>query len=412
MGHKEQKQAMVVGTLVVIAAALMVGGILIIGQEARLFAPKISYVTNFPDAAGLRVGSPVTMSGVRVGTVERIQLPTNPRSEGITFKISVDRDFSERVRRGTMAQLVLMQIVANERAVDLTPGDPNQPPLKEGDFIPPSVEKPILETGRTIADTLVEVTAQLREMLDAIRNGEGLIGRAIFDPNFGKQEFDHVAQVLVSLNELLSRVENGQGLMARMLNDQILAEKLTQDVTQAAANLAETTEKMKAENGLIEQLTNPERGKQVMDDLQTVVGNLRQVSEKLLRGEGVAGALLKDQESARRIVQNLDEALTRLNSIARKIDEGQGTLGQLVNDRTLHDEITATVAGVRKSKLAMGLFRHYNRRGEKALDKTSPPVPPAGAPDDPAGKPLPEGSYSTPPAVGSQPEPAAGEDVR
>lgn len=126
---------MVVGTLVVIAAALMVGGILIIGQEARLFAPKISYVTNF-DAAGLRVGSPVTMSGVRVGTAERIQLPTNPRSEGITFKISVDRDFSERVRRGTMAQLVLMQIVANERAVDLTPGDPNQPPLKEEGFHP------------------------------------------------------------------------------------------------------------------------------------------------------------------------------------------------------------------------------------------------------------------------------------
>lgn len=412
MGRNEQKQAMIVGTLVVVAAALMVGGILIVGQEARLFAPKMNYTTNFPDAAGLRVGSPVTMSGVRVGTVERIFLPTNPASEGITFRISVDRDYALRVRRGTMAQLVLLQIVANERAVDLTPGDPNQPALKEGDFIPPTVDKPILETGRTIADTLVEVTSQLREMLDAIRRGEGMVGRAIFDPDFGKAEFENISRVLVAMNEVLARLENGQGLMARLLNDQALAEKLTQDVSRVAADLAETTKNLKAEGGVIDRLSDPEQGGKVLEDLQATAAGLREVVEGLRRGEGLAGMLLRDQEGGKRVARNLDEALARLNSIARKIDEGEGTLGLLVNDRSLHDEVTATVAGVRRSKLATGLLRRFNRRGKEVFQEASPPPAPEGqAPPGAAGKAPPERSYSTPPVPGTSPPPAAGEGV-
>ncbi len=369
MARRSRVHELAVGLVVLLALVLLAGAILVIGQESRVFTPKVTYRTNFTDASGLRVGSPVTMAGVRVGTVRKIVLPTDPRSEGIEVFLAVDRAYAPRVRQGTTASLVYLQFVANEKAVDLTPGDPNRPPLREGDFIPPVTVEPILETGRTIADTVEQITSDLRDILGAIREGKGLLGKAIVDPEFGKQGIEKLDQALDAANRLLQRVDRGEGLLGKLVADEEFAAAVARDLREAADGLAAMTRNLEEGKGLLGALTAPGREEELLSEVERTVRSLRQLSEALEEGKGLLGVLLRDEELADRVAGRLDEVSARLASILRKIDEGNGTLALLLNDPAVHDELLMLLHGVRSSKTATWLVRRYRDKGEKGREQ-------------------------------------------
>ncbi|MDH3283154.1 MAG: MlaD family protein [Acidobacteriota bacterium] len=364
MAVRSALQQLSVGLVVLLSLVIFAGTILIIGQETRLFVAKNTYRTNFTDASGLRVGSPVTMAGVRVGTINRIVLPTDPSSEGIEVFVTVDRDFAVRVREGTEARVVYLQIVANEKAVDLTPGNPDGEPLQDGAFIPPAELDEFLETGRTIADTLEEVTSDLKDILGAISRGEGLLGKAIVDPSFGEEGLEKIDAALTALSSVLQRIDDGEGLIGKAITDEEFARELSADLTEAVGGLARIVDRLDRGEGLLGQLTVGDESDRLLDDARAASASFREVAEGMERGDGLAGMLLRDEQLGRRIAGNLEELTERLASIAGKIDEGQGTLGQLVNERTLHDDVEQLLAGVRDSKLLSWLIRRYHRKGE------------------------------------------------
>ena len=362
-------RSLAVGLIVILGLAIFMGAVLVVGQETHLFAAKVTYRTNFPDASGLRVGSPVTIAGVRVGTVSRIVLPTQPESEGIEVFLSVDKSYAARVREGTEASLVILQFVANEKSVDLSPGDPGKSQLGDGAFIPPAVQQAILEQGRTIASTLELATSDLSEILGAIRRGEGLLGKAIVDPEFGTQGLESLQKALDATEALLARINHGEGLMGRMVADQDFADEVAADLKAATSGIAAVAERIERGEGLIGRLSTGTEGEALASDLRQLGHALASVAESLENGEGLAGVLLRDEGLAERVSANLDETLARLASITRKIDEGEGTLGLLVNDRGLYDEAQTLMTGVRSSRMASWLIRRYHRRGEKEKKK-------------------------------------------
>ncbi|UCF67124.1 MAG: MCE family protein [Acidobacteriota bacterium] len=365
----KKRHQLAVGLVVIVSLVIFAVTILIIGQETRLFVSKVTYRTNFAEASGLRVGSPVTMAGVRVGNVQRIVLPTDPTSEGIEVFISVDQAYAPRVREGTQAKTVFLQFVANEKAVDLTPGDPLKPALEEGDFIPPEETKEILETGRTIADTLEEITADLREVLGAMRRGEGLLGKAIVDPEFGSETITKLNTALEALGGVLSRVEHGEGLVGKALADEALATAVSDNLKQAISSIAAVAQRLEGGEGLLGQLTVEGQQEQILDDVARGAEAFRRLAERAEASEGLLDRLVDDEQLAARLSANLDETFARLASIARKIDEGEGSLGLLVNEATLHDDIDTLITGMRSSRLMSWLIRRYHRKGEKQIEK-------------------------------------------
>ena len=60
-GKHKIMQEVIVGLVVIAGIFLLAAAILVLGQESRIFSQKMTYRTVFPDATGLRVGSPVTM---------------------------------------------------------------------------------------------------------------------------------------------------------------------------------------------------------------------------------------------------------------------------------------------------------------------------------------------------------------
>ncbi|GAB4224036.1 MAG: MlaD family protein [Acidobacteriota bacterium] len=355
-----------VGLTVIVALVIVAGAILVLGQEAKLFSRKIVYRTTFPDASGLRVGSPVTMAGLRIGNVSRIHLPTDPASAGIEIFLAVDSTYAPRVRRDTTATPVVMQLVSNEKAIDLTPGSEDQPPLAEGEFITPRIPESLFEKGGTIADRFEDIAADLGEILGAIRSGKGLLGKAIVDPEFGREGLDKLVGTLEEAQTLLRRLARGEGLAGRIVADREYAEQVTGDLAAAIAGLRETTERLARGEGILGQMTSAGEADAFVGDLGRIATALRAIADRLEGGEGLAGRLVADEAWGERVAGNLDETIAHLASITRKIDEGQGTLGLLVNDRKLHDDAQLLIRGVRESRVASWLLRRYHRRGARA----------------------------------------------
>jgi phospholipid/cholesterol/gamma-HCH transport system substrate-binding protein len=334
----------------------------------------------FPEADGLLVGAPVRMAGVQIGTVTSIRLPTDPGREGITVRIGVDAAYTERIRDDSQATLRILQILTSEKFVEISPGSPDRPPLAAGSQIPAAEQVELLARGSEIAEDLTDITVALRDILEPLQQGEGLLGGMIQDPEFGKEGLEALRGTLENLEAITTELRAGRGALGRLLTDRELGAKLD-ELGRAIDELSKFTAELNRGTGGLGELTREGgAGERAIQDLADAAASLERIAARIEAGEGALGNLLvADCNDAGR---NLCQTLEHLSSVTDKIDRGEGTLGALVNERTLHDSADEIVSGVNDSRFARWLLRHYRKKGIKAEDEAAED---AAAEDDAAG---------------------------
>lgn len=370
---KNRARDLSVGAFMVLALAILAIAVMAVGGESRLFSKKVHYRAVFPSTDGLIVGSPVKMAGVQVGTVAQVQLPTDPGAAGIEVVLGVDRRYAERVRRGSQAGLRYLQYLSGEKYIEITPGGPTERVVDPDEVLPTMKESQILEQGGQIADNLNEITVSLKEILGPLQRGEGLLGQAIRDPDFGKETLQALKGTLQNLDDLTARLRRGQGLAGRLLTDETLA-GTADDLSKAVRDLASFVEGLNRREGALGALVNKDgSGQKAVEDLREAAASLRALTARLESKEGLIGRLLNDTKYSEKVAADLEDSIANVREITAKINSGQGTLGALVNERTLYDGMEEVVAGVGDSKFARWLMRHYQKQGIQA----SPPPAPA-----------------------------------
>jgi phospholipid/cholesterol/gamma-HCH transport system substrate-binding protein len=94
-------------------------------------------------------------------------------------------------------------------------------------------------------------------------------------------------------------------------------------------------------------------------DLNTVMSQIGDLGKKLEGALGNLGGALTGDGKNPGIVQKVDQLVTEnreniqkttanLSSITDKVNKGEGTLGKLINDPTLHNDLVATLAEIKK----------------------------------------------------------------
>jgi phospholipid/cholesterol/gamma-HCH transport system substrate-binding protein len=364
-----------VGAFLALALIVLAAGIMAVGGESRLFSRKASYRVVFSATDGLIVGSPVKMGGVQVGTVTRLKLPTDPGAQGVEVSLGIQRIYQSRVRQGSEASQKFLQYLSGEKYVELTPGDPNQPPIPEGELLPSSKGSRLFEQSEDIADNFNAITISLKGILEPLQKGEGLLGQIIQNPEFGREGMAKIEATLDDIKVITQRLEDGRGTVGRLLTDDALASRLD-DLGTAVKDLSTLTERMARGEGAIGSLTKAGGdGEVAIADFREAAASLRRATARLESKEGLLGKLLNDEAYSNEVAGGLHSVVTDLAAIAKKINEGKGTLGALVNDRTLYDSAEDVIAGVNDSKFARWMLRHYQKQGIEA-----PPRPPAPAP--------------------------------
>ena len=367
-----------VGTFATLALLVLAIAVMTVGGESRL-TRGVEFRVTFANTDGLRLGSPVKMAGVQVGSVREIHLPMDPKRAGIEVVLSVGKNYGARVREDSVAALRYLQVLSGEKYVEITPGSPSSPALGVGSVIPASGEREFLEQGADIAGNISEITGSLKNILEPLERGEGLLGEMLHDPNFGKEGLAHLRATLENLEVLTARLRRGEGFAGRFLFDKEFARRID-DVSTSLGHLATTMDSVSRREGAVGALLNDGgAGQQAIESLRDAAESFRKAGARLEAREGLIGRLLNDPEYSEKAAADLAAILKNLHEITHRVNTGQGTLGALINERTLHDGLEDVVAGVNDSKFARWLMRHYQKKGIEAGEegKEGKPAPPA-----------------------------------
>jgi phospholipid/cholesterol/gamma-HCH transport system substrate-binding protein len=169
-----------VGCLVLLVIGLGLGFGWLMGVLGP-FAREVRYELLYGFAGGVEVGSPVRVSGVKVGKVDRIDfLPTSEKLSDSALKvtISVSQRAAPAIREDSKFYVNMAGIIG-ERYIEISPGSRDRPPLKPGSSVrgvdPPRIDQ-------------------------LLSQGYGVFGRI---QDLIEENEDHIAEFLKQFNVLL-----------------------------------------------------------------------------------------------------------------------------------------------------------------------------------------------------------------
>lgn len=192
------------------------GAVLWIGISSGFFESKVEYEARLENVDGLRVGTSVEISGLKIGRVTNLDL----KSIGeFTVTFNVRRRFSSLFRQDTKILIVRPNVIG-EKIIIVEPGQAESPLLAEGGRV--QVEKSTDLMEILGGKKLTQILADLGKIADNLK----IIGYAFTDQRRTKafvKLFDDMGPFVQNVSEMSRQVN----IVAKDLNqDKVLPETL------------------------------------------------------------------------------------------------------------------------------------------------------------------------------------------
>ena len=294
MKESSRRMTVIVGLFVTFAVAILVAGILMIGDLNDTFTRKIAVSTLFANVGGLKVGDNVWYSGVKVGNVKSLAFEGNAM---VKVELKLDKKSAPFLPEDAMAKISSDGLIGS-RIVVLYGGTPGADPLEDGD---------VIATGTSVSTDDIMATMQ--------ENNE-------------------------NIKVITGKLARGEGSVGKLLSD----EKLYTDVTSAVQSLTATSDSARAATDNLATFTNKlNRPGNLPNDIVTdkktwatvkaSVDNVDQTTKKAAEiADGIAvatkdektpvGTLLHDNEAAadmKATLENVRKSTVLLNEDLRAV---------------------------------------------------------------------------------------------
>ncbi|MBI4575161.1 MAG: MCE family protein [Planctomycetes bacterium] len=305
-----------VGTFVLVAILLGVGGFVYKAQHERWFETPVTFHVETSEGFGIVEGTVVKVNGVAVGTVESVELTEKSR---VLSRLVVPKGLSRNIHR-TSRVAVNRPPVLGATTIEIK-SDP-VPPVRPEDrevqgYIFDRPEEPT-DLFRTLGVTAGDISTLVDNLNTTLVKVQGAV--------------DNV--------EVLTRgIIEGQGALGQLFKDRSLYDNLNA----ATGDARLFVEKL---NGL-------------MDELRLVASDTRAVVAKLDRGEGTAGRLLNDPglydhatevlARAEKVIPKVESLMGELEGIAASINKGEGSIGKFIKDETVFNDTHRILTELRES---------------------------------------------------------------
>lgn len=284
----------------------------------------------FDNVSGLNIDVPVEIAGIEVGRVEDIGLER--RKAKVTMRVAPDTSIPSDSKAFVRTKGVL-----GDKFIEIIPGKPESPTLKDGDriidtYTPTDIDQLINRIG--------EVALDIRKVSQSLGNVLG--GKEGEDKM--RQILDNITTSTASLNRVIE--DNEKRISSLLIN----FDEFSKHIKEAVEAFSMIAKKIERGEGTLGRLIHDTR---TIEDLNQTLAHLKSISEKIDSGKGAMGRLISDEEAG----QNLDETLASLKHVSEKIDSGKGTIGRLINDEKMADDLGETVTGIRDYFGRMDAFR-------------------------------------------------------
>lgn len=352
-----------VGLLVVGAALVLMAGLFMIGEQNRLFTSKNRYTFTTKNVGGLNERNPVRLNGVTVGVVERITLPADVHKQLLTVRISIERQYEERIRKDSTARIRTLGLLG-DKYVEVTSGSPQAPMIPPDGSIPTAPDTDVdklIASGGDVVDNMVRISYSLSRILERVDRGEGLLGELTSgEPGNMTERID---ATLTSAQRVIDKIEHGKGAFGRLVSDERLGNELASAVGRLESLLAEAE---RDDNLMASLLRSPETRanfESTLTEARQAAASLKSWTAAVEGNDSVANRLLTNEEVGARVGRDFEAIVHDLSSVASKLDRGKGSAAMLINDPKIYDAVNDIVVGVNQSKMLRWLIRNRQKKG-------------------------------------------------
>jgi len=252
----ENKRSVIVGIFVFVGIAILVAGVLTLGGQQKKFVKAIQLKAVFDDIGGLQEGNNIWFSGVKIGTVRKINFYGDAQVE---IEMNVEEEVVEFIRKDSKATISSDGLIGNKIIV-IYGGTTLAPAVEDGDrleSVMPLDTDQMMETLQVNNENLVEITGNLKNLTSKLAEGEGMVGAALTDSLIAEsfraivtnlnQASINSNRMIKELNSFTSKLNQKGNLFNDLVTDTTMAADLRQSMEslkKAAANSEEMTQKL------------------------------------------------------------------------------------------------------------------------------------------------------------------------
>lgn len=316
-----------VGSLVLAAAIILIGLIfLMTGSTGGFFSHKIILRSYFPNAAGIKDGSPVSLEGVTIGNVIRTRVVPERNPTPVEVTMQVGERFLRDLHTDSTASIGTAGVLGDSY-VDINsthakgPAPRNDAELETSGA--PTIQS-VISSSQVSIEEINELMHKIETLVDTLNSTRGTIGELLNDPGMKK----NVVSIAANLQTVTSAIAEGKGSVGQLINSDAFSSKLDSTVDQVNALVAD----LNAGKGGAGKLLKDETW---YNNFNSAAANLNQVTKSLNSSKGSLGKFINDPDFAKK----LDDALTNVDALLKGINAGEGSVGQFVKSRALYDHV-------------------------------------------------------------------------
>jgi phospholipid/cholesterol/gamma-HCH transport system substrate-binding protein len=297
-------------TLVAVAVFAIIARMTFLRHEADI-------TTLIDDSAGIAPSSPVTINGIDVGHVVKVELSGSPdpnKTVRITMRFprhdlnSIPRDSTAAITSGNLL---------GDKYIDISCGKDSKP-VEPGAEIPSTLTQDIgtvLSHANIPLKQVNAIIARIDKIVGYVDSREGTLGKFLNDPSFAQ----HVAVAHAERVQLFKDVNSGRGVLGRM-------HELSAESQKPMARLSSMQADLNAGKGSLGELLHDTPS--LTDQARSAMDEANQLIADFNKGNRTTDLLAR----TRTVQDKLDATMERINS-------GQGTIGQFVVNPQLRDSV-------------------------------------------------------------------------
>ena len=277
-------------------------------KSKSLFNKTNTYYAYFPHSGGLKTGTPITVNGVKVGSVEAVSLEEKTARIKITMECSDDFTFSKN------STAELYNSLLGGAGLQIIPAFDNAPIAVSGDVLEARIQE----------DMLASISSSIKPTQE-------------------------------KLNHLLNQADTTLTGVNKILDN-----KTTTDLKNAITELSNTMRNLNQASVTLNNMliANQASLHNTLQNANKISGDLAKVTSDL------------SEADINKVITNAQNTLSNLNTLLSEIENGKGTVGKLLKDDALYNDLDKSVKQLelllQDFRLNPKRYVHFSLFGKKA----------------------------------------------
>jgi phospholipid/cholesterol/gamma-HCH transport system substrate-binding protein len=323
------------GLFVLVGLFVLILTLYLIGKSQNLFGSNVELKTRFRNVSGLMKGSNVLLSGIQVGTVNKIGIINDSTIE---VGFLVDKQMLSYIHQNAQVSIGTEGLMGN-KVINIMPINQSSPAVREGELLTASQTLSTDEMLQTLDKTnnnIADISEDLKSSVHRLKESKALWG-ILDDPGLAanmqasmeniSRASANVNAVTQDLHTMIADVKNGKGSLGTLLRD-----------TAFSASLEQTLAKIKKVG---------DKAAGLGEELDQMVGTIR---GDIDHGSGAVHTLLKDSSLA-----------MKLNATMDNVQKGTESFSQ-------------DMEALKHNFLLRGYFRNQDKQQKKNSSVAQPPL--------------------------------------